>query len=180
MEEESVYAAGSHPAYPIGEYRDVLLGPDGGTIWVRDWERNLIADGLRRILAALVMGDSQGAVIAYWAVGTGEEAWDQGTIPSDATRRAYVKLVNETGRKQVGPEAIKFYGGTFTNQIEVSQDFVAADVPGGPAAWRLREFGLFCGGTAAKDSGVLINHRIHPRIDLQPGFTLKRTLRLTF
>jgi hypothetical protein len=96
------------------------------------------------------------------------------------TRRTFVKLVKETGRKPVAPQQIKFIGGSFTNQIEVSQDFVATDIPNGPLAWQLREFGLFCGATAATDSGVLINHRIHPRIDLQPGFTLRRTLRLTF
>jgi hypothetical protein len=177
LEEERIYTAGS---YPIGEYRDVLLGRHNEVIWERDWERNLIVDGLRKLLAALVKGDNQGAPIAWWAVGTGDDAWDQGSVPADATRRTFAKLVKETARKPVAQQQIKFFGGTFTNQLEVSQDFVAADIPGGPLTWRLREFGLFAGGSAAADSGVLINHRIHPRIDLQSGFTLKRTLRLTF
>lgn len=177
MQEEPIYSAMQHP---IGEYRDVLLGPRGEVIWERDWQRNLIVDGLRKVLAGLIKGDNQGVPIASWAVGTGNDTWDSGTVPADATRRGFVKLVKETGRKAVTAQQIKFTGGTFTNQIEVSQDFVAGDIPNGPLAWRLREFGLFCGGTTAADSGVLINHRIHPRIDLQPGFTLKRTLRLTF
>jgi hypothetical protein len=164
--------------YPIGEHRDALYGPRGEPIWVRDWQRNLIVDGLRKILSALVKGDSQGVPIAYWAVGSGDDTWDGGGVPADATRRTFVRLVKETARKPLTPQQIKFYGGSFTNQIEVSQDFVAEDIPGGPL--RLRELGLFCGGSAATDSGVLINHRVHPRIDLQPGFTLKRTLRLTF
>lgn len=177
MEEERVYSAAS---FPIGEYRDVLFGPHGELIWERDWERNLIVDGLRKLLAALVKGDPLGVPIAYWAVGTGDETWDQGNVPGEATRRTFIKLVKETARKPVAPSQIKFFGGAFTNQLEISQDFVAADIANGPLAWRLREFGLFAGGTAAVDSGILINHRIHPRIDMQPGFTLKRTLRLTF
>jgi hypothetical protein len=45
----------------------------------------------------------------------------------------------------------------------------------------LREFGLFGGNaTEAPDSGFMIDYVIHPRIDLSPGDTLERRVRLTF
>jgi hypothetical protein len=132
------------------------------------------------MLAALVKGDPQGNPIAFWAVGTGDPAWDGGTVPPDTTLRGRVALFKETARKPVPAGQVKFVGGSFTNQLEISLDWSSADIPGGPATWQLREFGLFAGGTAAANSGVLLNFRIHPRIDMQPGFTLQRTLRLTF
>lgn len=166
--------------YPVGEYCDRLIDPAGRCAWERPWERNLIVEGLQRLLAALVKGDAQASPVTFWAVGSGEAAWDGGTVPSDEVRRTRISLYHETGRKEIPPGQITFVGGTFTNQIEISVEFTTADVPGGGADWQLREFAVFAGGTLAVDSGVMMNHRIHPRIDLQPGFTLQRTLRLTF
>jgi hypothetical protein len=167
---------------PVGECLDLLIGPRGQRLWASPWQRNLIAEGLRRLLAALVKGDPQGAPLAFWAVGTGEEVWDDGALPSDEARRTRTQLFNETGRKPIPPGQVTFLGGDFTNRLEISMEFIAADIPPGPGSqnWRLREFGLFAGGTDATNSGILINHRIHPRIDMQEGFTLQRTLRLTF
>lgn len=160
-----------------GEHRDVLLGPDGSVVWVREWEHNVIVTSLRNLLAALVKGDPQGVPLGRWAVGAGAAAWDAAPgPPADAVRQGYTTLVAEVGRKALAPGAIAFLGGAFTNRLEIVSSFTTADVPAGP----LREFGLFAGGTAAPNSGVLINHRAHPRIDMQPGFTLERTLHLTF
>ncbi|MGH8066016.1 MAG: hypothetical protein ACRERE_12460 [Candidatus Entotheonellia bacterium] len=173
---------GLRDRFPRGECLDILIGPRGERIWERPWQRNLIAEGLRRLLAALVKGDPQGAPLAFWAVGTGEEAWDDGTLPSDEARRPRTQLFNETGRKAIPPGQVTFLGGDFTNRLEISIEFTTADLPPGPGNqnWQLREFGLFAGGTASANSGILINHRIHPRIDMQDGFTLQRILRLTF
>jgi hypothetical protein len=156
---------------PVGRYRDRLLGPDREPAWERPWERNLIVDELRKLLAALVKGDPQGS---------GDVTWDAGNLPSEAARRTRTQLFTETARKQIPPGQVTFIGGTFTNQLELTMQFTTADIPGGPATWSLREFGVFAGGTAASGSGLLLNHRIHPRIDMQPGFTLERTLHLTF
>lgn|SRR5690554_4758871 len=166
--------------YPAGLFRDVLLGPDGRAVWARGWQPNLIVAGLRSLLAALVKGDEQAAPVTYWAVGSGDPSWDGGTLPSDDARRSRASLYRETGRKAIPSGGIVFVGGTFTNQIEISVEFTTDDVLGGGADWQLREFAVFAGGTLAAGSGVMLNHRIHPRIDLQPGFTLQRTLRLTF
>ena len=165
------------PGFPAGEYRDVLIGPGGRVQWETPWQRNLIVNNLRKLLAALVKGDPQGHAASYWAVGAGQAAWDAGPVPSEQDRRQLVQLYAETGRKAIGPGQIKFLGGAFTNQLEITAEFTSADIAGDMS---LREFGLFAGGGGAANSGVLMNHRIHPRIDMQPGFTLQRTLRLTF
>lgn len=160
-----------------GQHRDVLRGADGRVVWVREWQHNVIVNSLRALLAALVKGDPQGAKVGWWAVGAGAAPWDSPPgPPADAVRQGYTHLVAEVGRKAIPAGAIVFLGGAFTNRLEMTSSFTTADVPAGP----LREFGLFAGGSAAADSGVLINHRAHPRIDMQPGFTLERTLHLTF
>jgi hypothetical protein len=163
-----------------GRYRDRLLDDHGRPVWARPWQANLIVDEMRRALAALVKGDALGAPLRYWAVGAGDPAWDGGALPSEAARRTRTQLFAEVARKPVPAGQITFLGGAFTNQLEITIQFVATDIPGGPATWSLREFGVLAGGTAAAGSGLLLNHRIHPRIDMQPGFTLERTLRLTF
>jgi hypothetical protein len=159
-----------------GDHRDILFDADGAIVWVRPWAANVIVDSARSLLAALVKGDAQGAAIARWAVGAGDPVWDSSAPPPDAIRRTRTQLFQETGRKAIAAGQITFLGGTFTNRLEIVSSFTTADVPGGP----LREFGLFAGGTAALNTGVLVNHRVHPRIDLQAGLTLQRTLRLTF
>jgi hypothetical protein len=159
-----------------GEHRDLLLDAGGTVVWATAWEHNVLVDSARSLIAALVKGDAQGAAIARWAVGSGDPVWDTAGPPPDSVRRARTQLFAETGRKAVAAGQIVFLGGGFTNRLEVTSSFTTADVPAGP----LREFGLFAGGTAAANTGVLVNHRAHPRIDMQPGFTLQRTLRLTF
>jgi hypothetical protein len=159
-----------------GEHRDVLLDPEGRVLLETAWEPNVIVDSARSLIAALVKGDSQGAPIARWAVGAGEAVWDSSAPPPDTIRRARTQLFQETGRKAIAAGQITFLGGAFTNRLEITSTFTTADVPAGP----LREFGLFAGGTNTANTGVLVNHRVHPRIDMQAGFTLQRTLRLTF
>jgi hypothetical protein len=154
----------------------VLLGPDGRELWRTPWRSNVLADALRNILAALVMGDPQGDPITWWALGRGVAAWDVNGPPDDAARRTRTTLYQEAARQAVSAGQMAFIGGAFTNRLEIVSTFTTADVPAG----LLREFGLVAGGTAALDSGLLINHRAHPAIDLQPGLTLQRTLRLTF
>lgn len=160
-----------------GVHRDVLRDADGELVWVRDWASNVLVDGLRSLLAALLKGDPQGARLGFWAVGAGTAAWDATTgVPADPVRRTWTALADEVARKPIGAGSITFVGGTLTNVIEVTASFTAADVPAGP----LREFGLFAGGSGARGSGVLVNHRVHPRIDVAAGFSLDRTVRLTF
>lgn len=160
-----------------GVHRDVLRDASGEVVWVRDWASNVLVEGLRSLLAALLKGDPQGARLGFWAVGAGTAAWDASTgVPADTVRRTWTALAAEVARKPIAPAAITFVGGALSNVIEINARFTAADVPAGP----LREFGLFAGGTAALGTGVLVNHRVHPRIDVAAGFSLDRTVRLTF
>ena len=167
---------------PQGKFQDTLIDIDGNVIWQTPWQPNLIVDGLRRVLAALMKGEGQ--ALTFWAVGTGQDSWDSlpPVLPSDDERRQITQLYRETKRKPIPPDQMIFVGGTPSspsNQLQIRVDFLAEDIPA-IGDRRLREFGLISGGTADLNTGVLINHRIHPRIDLQEGLTLQRTLRLTF
>jgi hypothetical protein len=166
---------------PAGEYRDVLRDRQGKIFWQREWQPNVVVNGLSNLLAALVMGDSRGQRLMYWAVGSGEDSWDEEPWPSDEDRRSRVALYNETGRQEILPAQMTFIdaGGNpqtaIGNRLQIAAEFAVPPFPAGP----LREFGLFSGSDGTNPS-ILIDHAIHPRIDLQEGFTLQRTLRLTF
>jgi hypothetical protein len=167
-------------ATPRGEVRDVLIGPDGGVVWVREWQSNLIVNGLRSLIAGLLKGDTQQAApLAFWAVGSGDPNWDFGVLPDNTTRQSYIHLFNETGRKAISAANMTFVGGSFTNQLQISETFDTTNTGG---AVVLREFGLFAGPTAntMRNSGILINHRIHPSISMSLGFSLQRKTLLTF
>lgn len=176
---------------PRGIYCDQLIDPAGQLVWRRPWQSNLIVSGLSLALAALAKGE--GAPLAIWAIGTGDVLWDQGvSLPAPEARRLFTQLQRETGRETI--DQINFLSpddssaepppvAGVTNRLEIRASFTLSSVSdaGNPENLQLREFGLFSGGTAAiANSGRLINHVIHPRIDLQAGFTLQRTLRLTF
>lgn len=178
MIEESLFKY----CFPQGEYQDTLINSSGDIIWQTSWQHNLIVDGLRTVLAALIKGE--GTPLKYWAVGTGQETWDN-QPPGDslnAERRQRTQLYRETKRKEIFRDQMTFIGSTSSsqsNQLQIRVDFAAQDILNlGDRS--LREFGLISGGTEALNTGILINHRIHPRIDLQEGFTLQRTLNLTF
>jgi hypothetical protein len=57
---------GLRELFPRGECLDIPIGPQGDRLWESPWRHNLIAEGLRRMLAALVKGDPQGAPLAFW------------------------------------------------------------------------------------------------------------------
>jgi hypothetical protein len=165
---------------PRGEFQDTLIEIGGNVIWQTPWQPNLIVDGLRRVLAALMKGEGQ--PLTFWAVGTGQNAWDNLQPEKLPIDNRLTQLYRETKRKPILANQMTFVGSTPSspsNQLQIRADFLAADIPA-IGDRQLREFGLISGGTAAPNTGVLINHRIHPRIDLQEGFTLQRTLRLTF
>jgi hypothetical protein len=168
--------------YPQGEYQDILLGPQGEMIWARPWQHNLIVNGMSKVLAALLKGDSRGAL--FWAVGAGKVAWDSEGQPTNKdTLRELTRLYHETARRPILPGQIVFFSGeTFspdvTNQLEIKMNLTVEHIR--EDNHHLREFGLFANASAIPNSGTLLNHRIHARIDMDRGFTLQRTLHLTF
>ena len=161
---------------PRGEHRDVYIGANNTIIWKTPWQHNVITSGLRPLIAALIKGDDQ-PTLSFWAVGTGDAAWDQGTPPTDEERKSRTQLYNEVARK---PFETITKREDHDNQLEIKAIFTISDITDS-ANNQLREFGIFAGGTEnTPNSGILINHRLHPRIDLEAGADLVRTLRLIF
>ncbi|OKY74272.1 MAG: hypothetical protein BM485_14720 [Desulfobulbaceae bacterium DB1] len=165
-----------------GYYHDRFMRPGRPPI-DRGWRCNRIMNGCGSLLAALMRGNSGLGGIMYLAMGEGLKAWDGSPPRPDP---AATGLVREILRRQITAESIVFLDGadqpsslpTARLQIDFSfsrDDFAAEGVQ------PVREFGLF-GGNSTNDagSGLLINHVIHPRIDISAGLTLCRTLRLDF
>jgi hypothetical protein len=180
MTEEIIF----HHHYPKGEHRDILIGPQGDIVWERPWQSNLIVNGLSCLLAGLLMGGEQDLSLTHWAVGAGNEEWDSEGQPSEDERRERTTLFHETARMPISPgRGINFFPGELsidgmTEKLEIIINLTAEQIQGHNK--QLREFGLFAKGEDDLNSGVLINHRIHPLIEMKRGFTLQRTLRLTF
>jgi hypothetical protein len=180
MTEEIIF----HHHYPQGEYRDILVGPQGDIVWERPWQHNLIVEGMSRLLAALLKGDRRSASLTHWAVGAGMTEWDRGSQPTDNDLRKRTKLYQETARIPIASgRGIDFLSngtptGKMTDKLAITINLTADQLP--DDRQQLREFGLFAGGKNTPNDGFLINHRIHSLIEMKRGFTLQRTLRLTF
>lgn len=166
-----------------GYYRDQLL--DDGNKLVQDcgWRSNRIVYDCNRLLAALMKGHEGLAGVLYLAAGGGLPQWDGEVVQPLPTTS---QLTNELGRRTLQPADIIFLdnsnlpSATPTSRLEIHCQFTREDFAEN-GAQSLREFGLF-GGDASDSagSGFMINHVIHPRIDLINNITLIRTLRLDF
>lgn len=160
-----------------GRWRDTLISPDGTARRRTPWRSNLIVDGAFSLVAGLLARDRELDGILYWAVGEGDEAWDEG---APATEPGTTRLARETDRRPVAEGDVRFVeedgddASGRTAHLEIRLAFT----------WErpvvLREFGLF-GGDAREgaDSGVMVNHVIHERIELEAGQRLDRELRLS-
>ena len=160
---------------PYGEHYDCLFGPNADLIWERSWQHNLILNNLGIVLASLLKNGSQQQPLAYWAIGSGDSQWDRGRLPIEVDRLGRSELYNEVDRKEIKPENLSLGSNRETSQLECSMKFVSER-----ETYSMREFGLLARDPAASRKFLLINHQIHARIDMQPGFTLQRTIRLTF
>ncbi len=164
-----------------GYYHDILTGPQGQIQWDSGWRPNLIVQQCHRLLAALMKGHQGMRGVLFWAVGEGQERWDSlspSPVPTD------FQLCNEIARQALATEQIVYLAEepttTISDQLEIGAEFTSEDF-GAHGVQTLREFGLFGGdATDTPNSGFMIDYVIHPRIDLRPDMTLKRTLRLNF
>jgi len=167
-----------------GYYHDRLVDAHHEVRQDRGWRKNLIVEGCNLLLAALMKGQPAGlAGILFLAVGEGQRDWD-GAVPSPQPTAS--GLVAEIQRRPIGAEDIIFIdnnglaSATPTHRLQISTQLTRADLPA-DGLQPLREFALFGGNaTATPDSGFMINHVIHPRIDITDGLSLQRTLRLNF
>jgi len=161
-----------------GRYRDVVIDAHGVPVAVTPWRSNLLVDGAFTLLAALLKREPGAEGILFWAVGAGRADWD-------ASRPAPMPwatgLVEEVGRLEVPREAIAFVDERGADVDGPSPNLETKLVFEWPEQQvTLREFGLFGGdATAETGSGVMINHVVHDRIDLQPKQRLTRELRLS-
>lgn len=166
-----------------GIYRDIMTNRRGHILWHSRWRNNRIVAECGRLNAALMKGQPNIAGILYWAVGTGNENWDE-NLPS--TGSGAKQLTNEIKRLPAAPGKIVYLNGAgnptgaITNRLQVTAEFTREDFEQEHTP-RLREFGLFGGNaTTSPNSGFMIDHVIHPRIDMHPDLKLTRSLRLNF
>lgn len=169
-----------------GTYRDILLDTQGNVQWDSNWRSNLIVNKCNILLAMLMKGEPGMQGILYWAIGEGKDEWDK-NCPSP--QKTDYQLTEEITRRPFASDQIVYLDDTGqppdtptepTDCLELKFDLNGADYVSN-GFLPLREFGLF-GGNAPEfpDTGYMINHVIHPRIDLSQDWTLERTIRLNF
>ncbi len=166
-----------------GFYSDVLIDPQGQVQWSSSWRSNLIVRNCNLLLAALMKRHQGMQGILCLAIGEGKDDWDSShplPLLTDS------QLTSELARQALTMDQITYLDNASrptespTNHLEITVDLRGEEIVTN-GSQSLREFGLF-GGNATEEanSGFMINHVIHPRIDLTSGLTLTRKLRLTF
>lgn len=141
---------------------------------------NTVVNDCSKLIACLIKGHSGYGGVKYWAVGSGSDSWNNSSLPSPNV--ADTKLLSETFRKAITPSDIVFLDAqdkpttTITNKIQISIVFTENEANG-----ELREFGLYGGNaTTTKDSGLMINRKIHPLIYKTSGMKVERIIRVVF
>lgn len=159
----------------IGEFRDIIRHADG-TVEVTPWTRNTIVTDINKAIA-YALAQKGGAT--YWAVGSGEEAWD---TSSHSPSVSDTRLTKEIGRKLIPSSAIKFldeFGAetsAITNTIQITLTFGVEELNG-----KWREFAIVGGNaTASVNTGILINHKVHGVINKTNTMEIERQMKFTF
>lgn len=161
----------------IGEFTDTITYADGRKE-VREGH-NLIVNDIGKLIACLFKGESTYERLKYWAIGSGQDGWD------DEDKNPMVtdtKLETEIFRKEINPGDIKFideHGSEsedVTNRIAITVTFSTSEANG-----KWREFGIF-GGNAngSPNTGLMINHKIHKILTKDDTMTIERQIRFTF
>lgn len=162
----------------VGEIIDTLIDPVTGERTEVGHYHNLVVDACSTLIAMVLKGGGSG--IQYMAVGSGSSSWANDALPSPTANT--VKLVNETFRKAVPTGSMVYIdgsnvvSGTPTNRVQITLTLLEAEANG-----ELRELAFFGGNaTATKDSGLMLNHKIHALIYKTSGMQLERVMRFTF
>jgi beta-lactam-binding protein with PASTA domain len=151
-----------------GSFRDRLDRPQRPPA-ATPWRPNLVVWSALDLIGALLCNRSAG--LTYLAVGAGDPEWDANPPPPDRGRR---QLTAEVFRVRLERGDSLAYDPA-TGRVRVS-----VSIGRGKATGKLRELGLFGGGASARpDSGLLVNHAVHPAIEKGEGETLRRELFLT-
>lgn len=162
----------------VGEVTDRLIDAKTGELIEERVYHNLVVDSCSVLIAGLMKGVLSG--IQYFVVGSGSSAWSNSAPPSPAT--GDTKLLNEIFRKPVTKNDVIFIDSNNdessvpTNRIQIKVTFEESEANG-----ELRELGLFGGNaTATKNSGYMLNRKIHGLIYKTSGMKLERIIRFTF
>lgn len=162
----------------IGEVTDRLIDAKTGEVIEERVYNNLVVDKCSVLIAGLMKGALTG--IQYFAVGSGSSSWNNSSLPSPATTDT--QLLAETYRKAITANDIKFIdannneSSTPTNRLQIKVTFNESEANG-----ELRELAIFGGGaTATKNSGYMLNRKIHALIYKTSGMKLERIIRFTF
>lgn len=160
-----------------GIYRDVVDDPEGRRLHDSGWTSNTIVRSAWPLLAGLLRGEPGLGGIRFWAVGTGNPAWDENPVSASPE---IAQLHAEVAREKVTADNVIYLDDKGepsrrpTARLEISLTF------SWPAARTLREFALVGGDASAQpNTGSLVNYVIHRRLGLRAGAKLTRKLRLT-
>lgn len=166
------------PRRIIGEVTDRLIDAKTGKVMDERVYQNLVVDTCSTLIAGLMKGAMSG--VQYFAVGSGSSSWQNESLPSPSATDA--KLLSETYRKAITSNDISFIDSsneestTPTNRLQIKVTFNENEANG-----ELRELGIFGGNaTATKDSGYMLNRKIHALIYKTSGMKLERIIRFTF
>ena len=171
-----------------GYWFDLITNVLTGEVVEIGHDFNLIVDSIGRLAAARFRGGTDFGGLQMWAVGFGQPSWDvrwEGGFPP-TTDPSATRLVNEIGRLPLSIAGSDSYmtfvdqngnpADGLTNRLLVRRQFGRDDANGD---WR--EFALFGGNaTLHRDSGIMINHKIHRIITKTPDMTVERNIIFTF
>ena len=171
-----------------GYWHDIITNAVTGEVSEVGHSFNIITEAISKLAAARFRGGTDFQGIQMWAVGSGSSAWDarwDSSLPPAADAAA-ARLVNEIGRLPISISGQDSYmvfvdqNGNptdgLTNRLLVRRQFGRTEVNGD---WR--EFAIF-GGNAneTRNSGIMINHKIHRIITKTPDMTVERNIIFTF
>lgn len=141
-------------------------------------EFNVIVSDFLKLVSGLLKDPSNASPL-YFANGVGLPSWD--TVPYVASTSGS-KLVSELYRKEILPENITYLDAlgnsstTPTNRIQLQATFDYLESNGD-----LREAAIFgLTASSAKDSGIMMNHKIHAKRPKDSSKMLRRIFRFTF
>lgn len=161
-----------------GEVFDTITHKDG-RVEKRERSFNIVVDSISKLISALIKHQTdyvEGRL--FWAVGEGLPGWDTAPYSPVATT---TKLHAECFRKQITSRSFIDQEGAKTEEVtnRLQLDIILETNEANGKS--LREFGIFGGNvTSVANSGVMINHKAHSRIDKEEGMKVERSVRFTF
>lgn len=138
----------------------------------------MLTDRFYVALAELFKSSTPAFGNLYFAVGSGDPAWDRNP---PLMQRDRARLTRELARKPVTPQDLYFVdaaGATSETPTPYLRVHLRFDNDEAIGTWR--ELGLFAQASAAANSGVLLSYRWHAPAVKTGDLSLERRLRLDF